>query len=70
MPFFVCIFLLPHLLCQSPGAELGHFYNKQKFRLCRGAVDLPELVMDNNLSEIFSETLIFEGDHYDTVDPC
>ncbi|XP_063747657.1 zinc finger MYM-type protein 1-like [Eleginops maclovinus] len=37
--------------------ELGLIYGTDKFRSCRSAVDLFQLFMENNLSEVFSETV-------------
>ncbi|XP_068423358.1 zinc finger MYM-type protein 1-like [Clinocottus analis] len=36
--------------------ELSLIYGTEEFRSCRGAVDLFQLFLDNNLSEVFSET--------------
>lgn len=37
--------------------ELGLIYSKDEFRSCSGAVDFLQFFMDNNLSELFSETV-------------
>ncbi|XP_061403247.1 uncharacterized protein LOC133339137 [Lethenteron reissneri] len=37
--------------------ELSLIYSKEEFRACRGAVDLFQLFMENNLEEVFSETV-------------
>ncbi|CAM4510464.1 unnamed protein product [Leuciscus chuanchicus] len=37
--------------------ELSLIYSKQEFSACRGAVDLFQLFMENNLEEVFSETV-------------
>ena len=37
--------------------ELGLLYSKDEFQACRGAVDLFQLFMENNLGEVFSETV-------------
>jgi hypothetical protein len=37
--------------------ELSLIYSKQEFCACRGAVDLFQLFMENNLEEVFSETV-------------
>lgn len=37
--------------------ELGLIYSKDEFKACRGAVDLFQLFMENNLGEVFSETV-------------
>ncbi|KAM9425523.1 zinc finger MYM-type protein 1-like [Pholidichthys leucotaenia] len=37
--------------------ELSLIYSKEEFRACRGAVDLFQLFMQNNLEEVFSETV-------------
>lgn len=37
--------------------ELSLIYCKEEFRTCRDAVDLLQLFMENNLEEVFSETV-------------
>ncbi|XP_039648866.1 zinc finger MYM-type protein 1-like [Perca fluviatilis] len=37
--------------------ELSLIYSKEEFKACRGAVDLFQLFMENNLEEVFSETV-------------
>lgn len=37
--------------------ELSLIYSKDEFKACCGAVDLFQLFMDNNLGEVFSETV-------------
>ncbi len=37
--------------------ELSLIYCKEEFRTCHGAVDLLQLFMENNLEEVFSETV-------------
>jgi len=37
--------------------ELSLIYSKDEFSACRGAVDLFQLFMENNLEEVFSETV-------------
>lgn len=37
--------------------ELGLIYSKDEFKACRGAVDLFQLFMENNLDEVFSEAV-------------
>ncbi len=37
--------------------ELSLIYCKEEFRTCLGAVDLLHLFMENNLEEVFSETV-------------
>lgn len=37
--------------------ELGLIYSKEGFSSCFGAVDLFQVFMENNLEEVFSETV-------------
>ncbi|XP_009291966.1 zinc finger MYM-type protein 1 [Danio rerio] len=39
--------------------ELSLIYSKDEFRACCGALDLLQLFMENNLEEVFSETVTF-----------
>lgn len=37
--------------------ELSLIYSKEELKACRGAVDLFQIFMENNLEEVFSETV-------------
>ncbi|KAM3842976.1 zinc finger MYM-type protein 1-like [Diretmus argenteus] len=47
----------PMLTGSKLKTELSLIYSKGEFKVCRGAVDLFQLFMENNLEEVFSETI-------------
>ena len=47
----------PFLDSSSLTSELKVIYNRQEFRKCSGALSLLQVLVENNLGEIFSETL-------------